>query len=127
MYFGIESPASERIEPVWAIPDNPPKESSWMTKMYFSGASIIQADKRLMPLVISRFPMRIVSISGGCVAKLASMDIRIWLVTEKSTIYPHIFINISKLLRIPQSMMFIFRWKEVTSAVSSEHLNVRIK
>jgi len=82
MYLYVESPDASNREAVCAMPDKPPKESSWIASTYFEVSIYISCDKRLIPLDISRFFKRKSQIAGGFVHSL----IQISAMIEKNTI-----------------------------------------
>ena len=86
MYLCIDSPAFERMEPVWAMPDKPPKESNWIVTIYLIYSAISIVEKCCIPLVISIFPINADSGSKGCIEKLAIVVVIIFVKIEKSTI-----------------------------------------
>ena len=108
MYLCIDSPAFERMEPVWKNPDIPPKESNWIALTYLLLTFMSDVDKRLIPFVISKFPSKIVSINGICITKYVIILVMISVVIENRTMYPQILISDSKPLMIPESIIDIF-------------------
>ena len=57
-YVFMESPEPWKIEVVWAKPDNPPSERSWIVHMYLKRISILYLENKAIPFVISIFPIR---------------------------------------------------------------------
>ena len=58
MYVFMESPELCKMDAVWAKPDNPPRERSWIVHMYLRRVSISYLENKAIPFVISIFPIK---------------------------------------------------------------------